>query len=273
MKKIYLILFAHVFVAMNAIASKNVTIDGIIYSIAGHATVVGHSPELNGNVNIPQYIETNGREYIVRFIGAGAFARMTNLTHVNIPNSIISIRQSAFYGCTNLVSINIANGVDTIGYDAFRECTSLTSVNLPNSVITIGGYSFRGCANLTTIIIGDGARNIYGPFGSCINLKDIYCFVETPPSGRGISSGIDRNAQGAITLHVPAESINMYKQAEEWNHFNIVAITNADPMPTRIIKIKTEAKDEERYYDLQGHHVIEPSKGLYIINGKKVIIR
>lgn len=274
MKKLFLILFAHLFVVMNTVASKNVTIDGIIYSIAGHATVVGYSPELKGSVNIPQYIETDGKEYIVRFIGGGAFNSNINLTHINIPNSVISIRKTAFYGCTNLISVNIANGVDTIGMSAFQGCSSLTSINIPNSVITIGSYAFRECANLTTIIIGDGARNIYSwSFSYCYNIKDIFCFVETPPSGRGVGTGIDQSDQKAITLHVPAESVNKYKKADEWKHFKIVAITNADPKPARIIEMKADAYVEERYYDLQGHHVADPSKGFYIINGKKVIIK
>ena len=33
------------------------------------------------------------------------------------------------------------------------------------------------------------------------------------------------------------------------------------------------SKDEEVYYDLQGRRVAQPTKGLYIVNGKKVIIK
>lgn len=31
--------------------------------------------------------------------------------------------------------------------------------------------------------------------------------------------------------------------------------------------------DENRYYDLQGRHVVNPGKGLYIRNGKKTVVR
>lgn len=34
-----------------------------------------------------------------------------------------------------------------------------------------------------------------------------------------------------------------------------------------------ENQNENRYYDLQGRHVAQPTKGLYIINGKKVLVK
>ena len=33
------------------------------------------------------------------------------------------------------------------------------------------------------------------------------------------------------------------------------------------------SKGEEVYYDLQGRRVAQPAKGLYIVNGKKVVIK
>ena len=36
---------------------------------------------------------------------------------------------------------------------------------------------------------------------------------------------------------------------------------------------QNENENENRYYDLNGRKVMNPTKGLYILNGKKVIIR
>ncbi len=200
-----------------------------------------------------------------------AFSNLNNLTHIVIPNSVKRIGQGAFGGCRNLSSFIIENGVETIGLGSFQDCTSLTSVSIPNSVTKIGSYAFLECSGLTTVVIGSGAKDIYGfAFQNCDNVKDIFCYVESTPS----SCGFDFNIRETATLHVPAKSIDLYKKAKYWKDFkNIVALTDNDPKPTGVINIKDEIKAEERYYDLHGYHVNKPSKGIYIINGKKVLIK
>lgn len=47
---------------------------------------------------------------------------------------------------------------------------------------------------------------------------------------------------------------------------------NTDDSVTGIQNIKT-GKEDNVYYDLSGHRVLYPTKGLYIVNGKKVIIK
>lgn len=45
-----------------------------------------------------------------------------------------------------------------------------------------------------------------------------------------------------------------------------------DEEVTAIKNIKVGA-DDNIYYDLQGRRILYPKKGLYIVNGKKVIIK
>ncbi len=68
---------------------------------------------------------------------------------VIIPNSVISIGDSAFYECIGLTSVTIPNSVSSIGHLAFRKCSDLTSIIIPNSVTTVGVYVFSGCSNVT----------------------------------------------------------------------------------------------------------------------------
>ena len=43
-------------------------------------------------------------------------------------------------------------------------------------------------------------------------------------------------------------------------------------VPTGINSIKSaDANTDGNYYDLQGRHVEKPTKGIYIVNGKKVV--
>ena len=53
---------------------------------------------------------------------------LSNLTSIEIPNSVISIGERSFYGCTGLTSIEIGNSVTSIGNYAFRGCSSLTKI-------------------------------------------------------------------------------------------------------------------------------------------------
>ena len=57
-----------------------------------------------------------------RFIGSNAFSECSNLTSINIPNSMTSIGSYAFSECSNLASINIPNSVTHISPEAFEFC-------------------------------------------------------------------------------------------------------------------------------------------------------
>jgi hypothetical protein len=50
-----------------------------------------------------------------------------------IPNSVMSIGESAFYGCSGLTSITIPNSVTSIGNWAFSYCSGLTSITFNGS--------------------------------------------------------------------------------------------------------------------------------------------
>ena len=42
---------------------------------------------------------------------------------------------------------------------------------------------------------------------------------------------------------------------------------------TGIDNVNRETITNNRYYDLQGRKVLNPAKGLYIINGKKIFVK
>lgn len=95
-----------------------------------------------GEVTIPS--EVNG--FTVVEIRSEAFKNCTNLTAVNIPNSVMEISRSAFYGCSGITSIAIPNSVQRIGRYAFANCTALTTISLPNILAKIGDSAFKNTA-------------------------------------------------------------------------------------------------------------------------------
>ena len=160
----------------------------------------------------------------VTTIGDYAFQDCTGLTSIIIPNSVTTIGVLAFNNCTGLTSITIPNNVTRIEYGAFSGCTGLTSITIPNSVTSIYKYAFYGCSGLTSITIPSSVREIGDhSFANCPDLNDVFCYAENVPSAN-YDAFKDSYVEYA-TLHVPANSINKYKETEPWKNFgNIVAL-------------------------------------------------
>ena len=107
-------------------------------------------------------------------IGYSAFVGCSQLTSIDIPNSVTSIGYSAFAGCYHLTSINIPNSVTSIEGSAFEDCTSLAFINIPNSVTSIGSCAFAWCSSLTTITIPNSVTVIgESTFWYCSSLTSV----------------------------------------------------------------------------------------------------
>lgn len=73
--------------------------------------------EVFGSFAIPELVGLDGTYYTVTAIAAGTFEDNKNLTDVVIPNTVVSIGESAFAGCTNLKSITV-NWVTPLKFSA-----------------------------------------------------------------------------------------------------------------------------------------------------------
>ena len=123
------------------------------------------------------------------------FYRMDTLEDVEIRNGETEISNSMFYGCISLKTVIIGDDITKIGSKAFSGCSSMTSFKFGKELRSIGADAFSDCTALTSFT------------SDAIN----------PPTCG--SQALDDINKWECILHVPAESIEAYKTADQWKNF------------------------------------------------------
>lgn len=144
----------------------------------------------------------------------------------------------------------IPSDVTSIGTGAFSKCGGLKSITIPNSVTQISGYAFTWCTGLT----------------------DVYCYAKNVPATFSNNSyPFYGSSVKSATLHVPAASVWDYKAREPWKNFgSIVPLDDVDG----VVSIHKDCSDTTPIFDLQGRRLMQkPAKGVYIQDGKKVVVK
>ena len=78
------------------------------------------------------------------------------------------------------------------------------------------------------------------------------------------------------TLHVPAKSIEDYRNTKPWDRFgNIVPLTDEELGVESLTPAFSQGEGEKVIYDLNGRQMVNAKlrKGIYIVNGKKVMMK
>jgi len=209
-------------------------------------------PDLT-TARIPASVQYRDEEFTVTKIGSMAFADCSKLKAVELPDTITCIEEMAFFGCESLTSIVLPDSVTYIGKSAFLYC-ELASLYIPDSVTEIGDHAFddslhpaynahifanmphslvgdysipdgiktiTACAfmhrKLTSIVIPASVETIRDEaFGGCDDLVSITCKAPTPPA---LGDDVFRWVDKSIPVYVPAESVELYRFADEWKEF------------------------------------------------------
>lgn len=158
MKKTMILVIAFVlslFILPSALAAEGETFSyeipgttmSLRYKIMEDDTIeIVRSSDVAGELVIPAEIDGKA----VTSIGTDAFYRCTELTDIDIPDSVASIGELAFYGCTGLTDIDIPDSVTSIGSCAFEECTGLKTARY-SQTLPIDTHTFYLCDSLTEV--------------------------------------------------------------------------------------------------------------------------
>lgn len=81
----------------------------------------------------------------------GIFTELKNLKNVTFSNHVTFLDKYIFEK-TNITSIELPQSLETIYYGAFKDCTKLTELTIPGNVTLIEN-AFSGCTGITTVTL------------------------------------------------------------------------------------------------------------------------
>lgn len=191
--------------------------------------------------------------------------------------AVTRINNSAFISNTSITSVEIAASITMIANDAFRDCKNLSEVHFAegSKLTSISNYVFYS-TNIKEITIPENVTvMLSGSFDNCANLTSITMLSKTPCSlSRKMFDDILK--EGKVTIYVPADALEAYKTASRWSDYASIIQPAA---PTSISHTTTSASAASTaIYTLDGRLASKDgntqalAKGIYVQNGKKVVI-
>lgn len=216
---------------INLYMKDNIEVNGKMYRV----TEIGNGAFYEDSVSSVDLPAT------LKKIGENAFYRTSLLASVNIPEGVTELGTKCFYGsgistarlpkslrimgetvfgaCGNLKRIVVPEGVKELQLDAFAECEKMESIKLPSTLEIIRRGVFWKCYSLKEITIPASVHTIgeYA-FFYCDSLKHVYNYAPEPQNLSVIFKHRD------VTVHVPAASVEKYRQAEHWRDLTIVGM-------------------------------------------------
>ena len=224
----------------------------------------------------------------LQYIDEGAFYGCESLETVDVPDNVLEIGKGIFRNCTALKEASIGKGIETLPMDCFHGCTALSKLNLVDGMKTLQRFAFEDCSSLTTIelpstveVLENGLSFAWSPY-----LTKIVCYATVPPVSNSASGEPWYNCYETARVYVPEESIPAYIQSPVWKKFyeenDFLTIDDflaeQGNEPTAINSATPITQHPTLIYDLSGHQLTAPTKGINLVrmsNGevKKVVIK
>ncbi len=132
--------------------------------------------------------------------------------------SNVTVGQNVFAGSA-LKEIVIAEGRNEIPQGLCAGCQQLTSVTLPTTTTNMMRNCFEGCTALNSMEIPANV-NYMEPGSVPATIQELRVLnVNTP----ALAAGVFNESQSNVICKVAPESVNAFKNANQWRYLNIVA--------------------------------------------------
>ena len=155
-----------------------------------------------------------------------------------------------------------------IAENAFKDQSSIATVIIPKSIQMIGTNAFAGCVSLTSLFV-DIEEPIILQGASARGMGKATDTADDDP----VFSGVNKHA---CVLYVPIGSKEKYEAAPVWNTFEQIKEIDIQG----IAEIANDAEGISSVYSISGTKVRSNassmkglSTGIYIVNGKKVMVK
>ena len=226
-------------------------------------------------------------------LGKECFKHCTALKSITLPDNISMIDESAFEECNALETVTFPKNLKEIKAKAFHTC-NLKKVDLSQTQVeSIGMGAFAHNTQCEEVYLPKTLKTFFGndegAFGDCSSLKKAVCLAVNPPQTLDggedfINGGIKMDPVDYVNiftgfddefvLEVPAGSEEKYRNANGWKNV-------ANNITTGIRGVKA-AQAKVGVYDITGKRYMNHTdaqtlntlqRGIYIINGKKVLVK
>lgn len=148
-------------------------------------------------LQIPESITLNSRDYAVVYVPDSTFAKNNDLVKIVLPNSITKMGYYVFSDCPNLETVVMPAGLESISWNTFADCIRLKNVVLPKNLKRLSG--FQGCIALENVQIPEGVDTIDYAFENCTSLKS----VELPKSLKCIGTNAFKDCTALKSIEMP----------------------------------------------------------------------
>ena len=251
-------------------------------------------------VNLPESL---------REIGYESFCDLPLLTHIKFPEALLKVGYNSFQNCgfknldfpypmllhyscfCNLPELESISFCDEMGLlnGVFSYLPKLKSLRVPRQTTDILRGAFCYLDDLEELFLPEANFTADAfTFVSLPNLKKIYCPQQVPPevctndvitgmwyyefsSYPRDSAPIDK---ATCKLLVPPGCVDAYRNSRSWGCFANIEEYQFDGVDDVTVDGGDVADNPDApCYDLYGRLVVDPAPGLYIRNGKKIVVR
>lgn len=278
--------------------------DGMIYVANGQsgAELAGYVRMPGETLDIPQTVTIDGEQRRVTALGDNALNRAIRVNTVNIPETVDSIGAECFRLCGNMTSANIGNA--RVKWPNFLGCNKLQEITADENNIyhtTQNGVLYSKAMDTLQIYplgaereayflpedvktIGDYVMYDMSANGYDINLKlqKLYSLSQTPPVCGASSFTVcsSRFIKTNLTLYVPENLVKTYINENGWGNIKFILGLSDEEISDILAGVNEIEADgngltgaDDVFYTISGQRVTKPGKGLYIRNGRKVVIK